>query len=151
MLISTQLFIRIDIVLFKYNALYFTYPPPKHDFSHILPSCSRFTAESQQFHPKVVLLHNNPWLRNISTTAAQCILFPLLFAPIISQNCRHYKASWLLCSINAISSSSCVFKLQNPIVLHCLISPLKNWDDWSFFYGVKNPRIIQPFTSLTTI
>ena len=60
-------FIRIDIALFKYNALYFTYPPPKHEFSHILPSCSRFTAESQQVHPSVVLLHNNPWLRNIST------------------------------------------------------------------------------------
>ena len=32
-----------------------------------------------------------------------------------------------------------VFKLQNPIVLHCLISPLKNWDVWSFFYGVNSP------------
>ena len=80
--------------------------------------------------------------------AAQGILFPILFALIISQNCRHYKASRLLCSINAISSPSCVFKLQNPIVLHCLISPLKNWDVWSFFYGVNNPRIIQPFTKL---
>ena len=60
-------FIRIDIVLFKYNALYFTYLPPKHDFSHIFPSCLLFTAESQQFHLNVVLLHNNIWLRNIST------------------------------------------------------------------------------------
>ena len=70
--------------------------------------------------------------------AAQCILFPILFAPIISQNCHHYKASRLLCSVNAISSPSCVFKLQNPIVLHFLISPLKNWDVWVFFYGVNN-------------
>ena len=81
--------------------------------------------------------------------AAQCILFPILFAPIISRNCRHYKASRLLCSINANFSPSCVFKLQNPIVLHCLISPLKKLGRvWSFFYGVNNPRIIQPFTSL---
>ena len=28
--------------------------PPKHDFSHILPSCLRFTAESQQFQSNVV-------------------------------------------------------------------------------------------------
>ena len=37
-------------------------PPPKHDFSHILPFRLRFMAESQQFHPNVVLLHNNPSL-----------------------------------------------------------------------------------------
>ena len=89
------------------------------------------------------------YFHQVSSTfeAAQCISFPILFAPIISQNCRHYKASRLLSSINAISSPSCVFKLQIPIVLHCLISPIKNWDVWSFFYRVNNPRIIQPFTS----
>ena len=113
----------------NYNALYFTYPLPKHDFSHILPSCSRFTAESQQFHPNVVLLHNNPLVKEYfhqdSSTfeAAQCILFPILFAPIISQNRRHYKASHLLNKCHFFTS--CAVKLQNPIVLHCLISPLK--------------------------
>ena len=83
----------------------------------------------------------NEYFHQVSSTfeAAQCILFPILFTPIISQNCRHCKAPRLLCSINSISSPSCVFKLQNPIVLHCLISPLKNWDVWSFFYGVNNP------------
>ena len=83
----------------------------------------------------------NEYFHQVSSTfeAAQCILFPILFTPIISHNCRHCKAPRLLCSINAISSPSCVFKLQNPIVLHSLISPLKNWDVWSFFYGVNSP------------
>ena len=83
----------------------------------------------------------NEYFHQVSSTfeAAQCILFPILFTPIISQNCRHCKALRLLSSINAISSPSCVFKLQNPIVLHCLISPLKNWDVWSFFYDVNSP------------
>ena len=59
----------------------------------------------------------NEYFHQVSSTfeAAQCILFPILFTPIISQNCRHCKAPRLLCSINAISSPSCVFKLQNPI------------------------------------
>ena len=72
----------------------------------------------------------NEYFHQVSSSfeTAQCILFPILFTPIISQNCHHCKAPRLLCSINAISSPSCVFKLQNPIVLHCLISPLKNWD-----------------------
>ena len=108
------------------------------------PSRSRFTQVLYFY----IIIQVKEYFHQVSSTfeAAQCILFPILFAPIISQNCRHYKASRLLCSINAISSPSCVFKLQNPIVLHCLITPLKNWDVWSFFYGVNNPRIIQPFT-----
>ena len=52
-------------------------------------------------------------------------LSPILFAGTISQNSHHYKSSRLLCSVNATSSPSCLFKLENPIVLHCLIFPLK--------------------------
>ena len=82
----------------------------------------------------------NEYFHQVSSTfeAAQCILFPILFTPIISQNCRHCKAPWLLCSINAISS-------------HCLISPLNKLGRLELFYGVNSPRIIQPFTSLTTM
>ena len=87
------------------------------------PSRSRFTQVLYFY----IIIQVKEYFHQVSPTfeAAQCILFPILFAPIISQNCRHYKASRLLCSINAISSPSYVFKLQNPIVLHCLISPLK--------------------------
>ena len=83
------------------------------------PSRSRFTQVLYFY----IIIQVKEYFHHFET--AQCILFPILFAPIISQNCLHYKASRLLCSINAISSPSCVFKLQNPIVLHCLISPLK--------------------------
>ena len=54
-----------------------------------------------------------------------------------SQNWRHCKAPRLLCSINTISSTSCVFKLQNPIVLHCLISPLKKLGRLELFLRCK--------------
>ena len=57
--------------------------------------------------------------------AMQCILSPILFVSIISKNSRRYKAPRLLSQINAISSPSCVFKLQNPIVLHSRIVPNK--------------------------
>ena len=59
-------FIRIVIVFFKYNTFYFTHPPRKHDFSNILPSCLLFIAESRKYHPIVVLLHNDKWLKKIS-------------------------------------------------------------------------------------
>ena len=59
-------FIRIVIVFFKYNTFYFTHPPRKHDFSYILPSCLLFIAESRKYHPIVVLLHNDKWLKKIS-------------------------------------------------------------------------------------
>jgi hypothetical protein len=52
----------------------FTSPPPrKHDFSHILPSCLLFIAESHKYHPVVVLLHNDKWLKKISTTFRQVL------------------------------------------------------------------------------
>ena len=91
----------------------------------------------------------NEYFHQVSSTfeAAQCILFPILFTPIISQNCRHCKAPRLLCSINAISSPSCIFKLQNPIVLHCLISPLKKLGRLELFYGVNSPKEIHSCNS----
>ena len=110
------------------------------------PSRRRFTQVLYFY----IIMHGKRIFPPSSSTfeAAQCILFPILFTPIISQNCRHCKAPRLLCSINAISSPSCVFKLQNPIVLHCLIFPLKNWDVWSFFYGVNSPIEIHSCNSL---
>ena len=81
------------------------------------------------------LLNNNLWpkdnLTKFRRLLKQCSVFYLRFCLLgriparICQNSCHYKASRLLCSINAISSPSCVFKLQNPVVIHCLISPLK--------------------------
>ena len=77
-------FIRIVIIFIKYNTFYFTNPPRKHDFSHILPSCLLFVAESGKYHPFVVLLHNHKWLKKISKKVsssfetAQCILSSIL-------------------------------------------------------------------------
>ena len=74
----------IVIVFFKYNTFYFTYPPRKQDFSHILPSCLLFIAESRKYHPAVVLLHNHKWLKKISRKVSsscetvQCILSSIL-------------------------------------------------------------------------
>ena len=39
----------------------------------------------------------------------------------ISSICRHFNGSPILCPINATSSSSYVFRLQYPRVLHCRI------------------------------
>ena len=124
--------------MLKYNALYFTYPSGKTRFQPYLPSCFALYRRLSQVSSNS---HTVRQFNQVSSTfeAVQCILSPILFAWTISQNSRHYKTSRVLCSINAISSPSCVFKLQNPIVLHCLISPLKNWDVWVFFYGVNNP------------
>jgi hypothetical protein len=44
-------------------------------------------------------------------------LCPSIFRPI----CRHFNGSPILCPINATSSSSYVFRLQYPRVLHCRI------------------------------
>ena len=43
----------------------------------------------------------------------------------ISSNCRHFNGSPLLCPINATSTSSYVFRLQYPRVLHCRIVPIE--------------------------
>ena len=116
-------FIRIVIVFFKYNTFYFTYPPRKQDFSHILPSCLLFIAESRKYHPVVVLLHNHKWLKKISRKV-----------------CRHFNGSPLLCPINATSSFPYVFRLQYPRVLHCRIVPIQKLTIL-FVFGRKNPPV----------
>ena len=70
-------------------------------------------------------------------------LFPILFAPIISQNCRHYNVLPISCPINATSLSSCVFRLQNLIELHSRIVSIKNWKMYSFLKDINYPQNIE--------
>jgi hypothetical protein len=92
-------FIRIVIIFIKYNTFYFTYPPRKHDFSHILPSCLLFIAESGKYHPVVVLLHNHKWLKKFSKKVSssletvKCILSSILCPSIFREIWRHCMAS----------------------------------------------------------
>ena len=53
--------------------------------------------------------------------AVQCILSSILCPSIFRPICRHFNGSPILCQINATSSSSYVFRLQYPRVLHCRI------------------------------
>ena len=127
-------FIRIVIIFIKYNTFYFTYPPRKHDFSHILPSCLLFNTESGKYHPVVVLLHNHEWLKKISKKVSssletvQCILSSILCPSIFREIWRHCNGAPLLCPINATSSSSYVFRLQYPEVIHCRIVPIQKFE-----------------------
>ena len=66
-------FIKIEVVFSKSKTFYFTYPLPKHDFSHILPSCLSFIAESREYHPSVALSYNHKWIKNISTKFRQLL------------------------------------------------------------------------------
>ena len=56
-----------------------------------------------------------------SFEAVQCILSSILSPSIFRLICRHFNGSPILCPINATSSSSYVFRLQYPRVLHCRI------------------------------
>ena len=56
-----------------------------------------------------------------SFEAVQCILSLILCPSIFCPICRHFNGSPILCPINATSSSSYVFRLQCPRVLHCRI------------------------------
>jgi replication initiation and membrane attachment protein DnaB len=92
-----------------YIYILFHLPLRKHDFSHILPSCLLSIAESRKYHPVVLLLYNNKWLKKISTKfrqvlkqLVQYILSSILCSSIFHQICRHCNASPLLCPINAI-------------------------------------------------
>ena len=117
---------RINIVLLKYMKVLL-----KNTFSAIFTVLfCFFIADFRNYNPILTLSNNKRWLEKISTKFRR---------PLKQCNVLHSKASQLLCSINAISSPSYVFKLENPIALHCLISPLKNWDVWVFFYGANNP------------
>ena len=56
-----------------------------------------------------------------SFEAVQCILSSIMCPSIFRLICRHFNGSPILCPINATSSSSYVFRLQYPRVLHCRI------------------------------
>ena len=99
-------FIRIVIVFYKNDIFYFTYPPRKHDFSHILPSCFLFIAVSRKYHPVVVLLHNGKWLKKISTKFRR-------------------SAFYFVFDIVSFAISSNMPRLQYPRVLHCRIIPIE--------------------------
>ena len=79
-----------------------------------------------------------------SFEAVQCILSSILCPSIL---CSHCNASPLLCPINATYSSSYVFRLQYPRVLHCRIVPLLytiyNSVLMSVFQKVGNTRILR--------
>ena len=56
-----------------------------------------------------------------SFEAVQSILSSTLCPSIFRPICRNFNSSPILCPINATSSSSYVFRLQYPRVLHCRI------------------------------
>jgi hypothetical protein len=115
--------------LFLLNIIHFISLTPH--FCHILPSCLLFIAESGKYHPVVELLHNHKWLKRISTKVSsscetvQCILSSILCPSIFREIWRHCYGAPLLCPINATSSSSYVFRLQYPEVIHCGIVPIE--------------------------
>jgi hypothetical protein len=126
-------FIRIVIVFFKYIVNFISLTPRKHDFSHILQYCLLYIAESREYHPVFVLLHNHKWRKNISTKFHEILkqwvyfIFDIVSLDI-SSNCRRFNGSPLLCPINATSSFSYVFRLQYPrgkstFLLYSLRSP----------------------------
>jgi hypothetical protein len=117
------------ISLFSLNIIHFILLTP---FTYPLDPCLLFIAESRKYHAVVVLLHNDKWLKNISTkfhqVLKQCSVFYLriLWPSIFREIWRHCNGSPLLCPINATSSSSYVFRLQYPRVLQCRIVPIQN-------------------------
>ena len=60
-----------------------------------------------------------------SLETVQCILSSILCPSIFREIWRHCNGSPLLCPINTTSSSSNVFTLQYPRVLHCRIVPIQ--------------------------
>ena len=113
--------------MFSLNIIHFISLTPH--FSHILPSCLLFIAESGKYHPVVVLLNNHKWLKKISKKVSssfetvQCILSSILCPSIFREIWRHCNGSPLLCPINTTSSSSYIFRFQYPEVIHCRIVP----------------------------
>jgi hypothetical protein len=129
-------FIRIVIIFIKNNTFYFTYPPRKHDFRHILPYCFLFIAESGKYHPVVALLHNHEWLKKISKKVSssletvQCILSSILCPSIFREIWRHCNCAPLLCP----------FRLQYPEVIHCRIVPIEKLKTLVIFERRKPPN-----------
>ena len=128
-------FIRIVIIFIKYNTFYFSYPPRKHDFSHILPSCLLFIAESCKYHPVVVLLHNHEWLKKISKKVSssletvQCILSSILCPSIFREIWRHCNGAPLLCPINATSVREFRFKRPKSFIILILLTYIQQIHD----------------------
>jgi hypothetical protein len=90
-----------------------------------------FIGESGKYQPVVVLLHNHKWLKKISKKVSsnletvQCILSSILCPSIFREIWRHCNGWQLLCPIDSTSSSSYVFRLQYPEVIHCRIVPIE--------------------------
>ena len=62
-----------------------------------------------------------------SFETVQCILSSILCRSIFREIWRHFDGSPLLCPINTTSSSSYVFRLHYPRVLHCGIFPIQKF------------------------
>jgi hypothetical protein len=78
-----------------------------------------------------------------SFEAVQCILSSILCPSIFRLICRHFNGSPILCPINATSSSSYVFRLQYPRVLHCRIIPIEKLKTLVAL-GRKKPPVTNP-------
>jgi hypothetical protein len=74
-----------------------------------------------------------------SCETVQCILSSILCPSIFREIWRHCEGSPLLCPINAISSSSYVFRLQHPRVLHCKIVPIQKLKTLVALERIKPP------------
>jgi hypothetical protein len=70
-----------------------------------------------------------------SFETVQCILSSILCPSIYSEIWRHFNDSPLLCPINTTSSSSYVFRLHYPRVLHCRIVPIRENSSWATWQG----------------
>ena len=120
--------------LFSLNIMHFiSLTPHENTISALFcrRSCLLFIVESGKYHQVVVLLHNHKWLKKISKKVSssletvQCILSSILCPSIFREIWRHCNGAQLLYPINATSSSSYVFRLQYPEVIHCRIVPIE--------------------------
>jgi hypothetical protein len=101
----------IGMSLFSINIIHsISLTPHKNTISAVLFA---FYLRASQISPSccTVLLHNDKWLKKISTKFCQI--------------CRHCNVSPYICPINATYSSSYLFRLQYPRVLHCRIVPVE--------------------------
>ena len=115
-------FKRIDIILVIYKALYFTYPPPKHDFSHIFRLvCFFYRRVPDASYNSCTFPYSQMTKQQLSPFFTCTETVPSTLSSILysRQNCRHYEFLPLLCPINA-TSSSCVFILYNPTILYAI-------------------------------
>ena len=69
----------------------------------------------------------------------QCILSSILCPSIFREIWHHCNGPPLLCPINAIYSSSYVFRLQRPRILHCRIVPIQKLKTLIALERIKAP------------